>query len=155
MLDIILERRYPKETYTIGIIYVNEAVLCNSLEDRDRGLWVYDSLETIVAKKVYGETAIPKGRYEVTLDVISPKYSQISYYRKLTGGYMPRLLNVPGFEGILIHPGNGPEDTLGCILPGKNTVKGKVTNSRYWFEKLYKLMKDEHAKGEKIFITIR
>lgn len=154
-MEILVERRWPKETYTIGNLYVGGALLCNILEDKDRGLWNYHPLDFIKEKKVYGETAIPKGRYEVTLDVLSPKYSQISYYKKLTKGYMPRLLNVPGFEGILVHPGNSPEDTCGCLLPGKNSIKGRVTNSRYWFEKLYKLMKDAHDKGEKIYITIK
>lgn len=154
-MELTVERKWPKATYTIGNLYVDGEVFCNTLEDTDRGLWIYDSLETIRSKKVYGETAIPKGRYLVQMDILSPKYSQISYYKKLTKGYMPRLKNVPGFEGVLIHPGNGPEDTLGCILVGRNLAKGVVLQSRNYFEKLYKLMKEAHDKGEHIFITIK
>ncbi|MBQ8070925.1 MAG: hypothetical protein IJ202_08750 [Bacteroidales bacterium] len=154
-MEIIVERKWPKATYTIGNLYVDGEVFCNTLEDTDRGLWIYDSLETIRSKKVYGETAIPKVRYLVQMDVLSPKYSQIAYYKKLTKGYMPRLKNVPGFEGVLIHPGNGPEDTLGCILVGRNLAKGVVLQSRNYFEKLYKQMKAAHDKGEHIFITIK
>lgn len=154
-MEIVVERKWPKATYTIGNLSVDGEWLCNTLEDTDRGLWIYDSLETIKSKKIYGETAIPKGRYKVDMDVISPKYSQVAYYRKLTRGYMPRLRNVPGFEGVLIHPGNGPEDTLGCILVGRNLAKGKVLQSRAYFEKLYKLMKDTHDRGGHIFITIK
>ena len=154
-MELTLERKWPKATYTISNLLVNGEFFCNVLEDTDRGLWIYDPIDKIKEVKIPGETAIPKGRYLVNMDVLSPKYSQIAYYRKLTKGYMPRLRNVPGFSGILIHPGNSPEDTCGCLLPGKNTVKGRVTNSRYWFEKLFRLMKDAHDRGEHIFITIR
>lgn len=154
-MEIVVERKWPKEAYTIGKLYVDGDFFCNTLEDKDRGLWIYDSLERIKDVKIFGETAIPKGRYLVNMDVLSPKYSQIAWYKKVTKGYMPRLRNVPGFEGILIHPGNGPEETLGCLLVGKNTVKGRLTSSRDTFEKLYKLMKAAHDKGEHIFITIK
>lgn len=154
-MEIIVERKWPKEGYTIGRLYVDGKLFANTLEDRDRGLWIYDSLETIKSKKVAGETAIPKGRYKVDMDIISPKYSQIAWYKKVTKGYMPRLRNVPGFEAILIHPGSSAEDTRGCILVGKNTVKGGLTSSRATFESLYKQMKAVHDKGEHIFITIK
>ena len=68
---------------------------------------------------------------------------------------MPRLLNVPGFEGILIHPGNTSFDTYGCILVGKNTIKGQVTQSKDTFAKLYKEMKNAADKGEVIEIEIK
>lgn len=154
-MEIVVERKWPKSAYTIGRLYVEDELFANTLEDKDRGLWIYDSLERIKDVKVYGETAIPKGRYKVDMDVLSPKYSQIAWYKRVTKGYMPRLRNVPGFEGILIHPGNGPEDTLGCLLVGKNTVKGRLTQSRDTFEKLYKLMKAAHDRGEHIYITIK
>ena len=66
----------------------------------------------------------------------SPKFKRI----------LPRLLNVPHFEGILIHRGNTAKDTHGCILVGKNTEVGKVTNSTFWEEKLVKLLKDSGQK---------
>jgi hypothetical protein len=53
---------------------------------------------------------------------------------------MPRLLNVPCFEGILIHPGNTNADTEGCILVGKNKLPGKVCESVDTFFKLYKVL---------------
>jgi len=154
-MEIVVERKWPKPAYTIGRLYVEGELFCNSEEDPDRGLWIYDSPETIMAKKIPGETAIPKGRYLVDMDIISPKYSKIAWYKRVTKGYMPRLRNVPGFSAILIHPGSSAEDTRGCILVGKNTVKGGLTQSRDTFEKLYKLMKAAHDKGEHIFITIK
>ena len=83
-----------------------------------------DPLVTIQKKKVYGETAIPTGIYKLEMNVVSPKYSLVKWYQDLCKGKMPRLLNVPGFEGVLIHPGNTPLDTFGCVLVGDNKVKG-------------------------------
>lgn len=154
-MELLLDRRWPKATYTIGNLYVDGAFFCNTLEDTDRGLWSYQPSDYIKSKKVYGETAIPKGRYLVRMDILSPKYSAISWYKKVTGGYMPRLQDVPEFFAILMHPGGGPEDTLGCILVGRNTIKGRLTSSRDCFERLYKLMKAAHDRGEKIWITIK
>jgi hypothetical protein len=68
---------------------------------------------------------------------------------------MPRLDNVPGFSGILIHPGNTALDSSGCLLVGKNTQVGKITDSKNTFAKLYKKMKAAYDKGEKITITIK
>ena len=68
---------------------------------------------------------------------------------------MPRLLNVPGYEGVLIHPGNTALDSAGCLLVGKNTIKGKITQSKETFAKLYKEMKAASDKGEKIEIEIK
>jgi hypothetical protein len=88
-------------------------------------------------KKVAGETAIPTGTYKIVTDIVSPKYSTREAYRFCTGK-VPRLLNVPGYEGILIHIGNYSRDTEGCILVGENKVKGQVINSTATFKRLYK-----------------
>lgn len=149
-----LERRWPKQTYTIGILYVNNVRFCETLEDRDRGLKQTDHPDYIKARKVAGETAIPTGTYDVAMNITSPKYSAVAWYYKLCRGKMPRLLNVPGFDGILIHPGSDALSTRGCILTGKNTIVGKLTESKVTFEKLYKKMKAAYDKGEKITIEI-
>ena len=149
-----VDRRWKKETYTIGKLYVNGAYFCNTLEDRDRGLKQTDSLYSIKARKLYGETAVPTGTYGINMDFVSPKYSASKWYKDLCGGKLPRLMEVPGFEGILIHPGNTALDTLGCVLVGKNTKVGQVTDSRDTFKALYKKMKAAHDKGEKITIEI-
>lgn len=155
-MKLELERRWKKETYTIGRLYVNGELFCNTLEDRDRGLKQTDALFTIKTRKVYGETAIPKGTYGVAMNVTSPKYAAVPWYWQLCQGKMPRLLSVPGFEGILIHPGgsNGPLDTMGCILVGRNTKVGKLTESKATFKKLYKEMAKAVEKGEEITIVI-
>ena len=81
-MKLRLERRWKKATYTIGNLYVDGKYFCNTLEDKDRGLNRYDAVERIKAKKVYGETAIPTGAYDVLMDVVSPKYKAVEWYRK-------------------------------------------------------------------------
>lgn len=153
-MKLKIDRAWKKDTYTISRMFVDGKRFYESLEDRDRGLKRTDSLEHILKVKVPGETAIPSGTYEITLNVVSPKYRAIKWYRDLCGGRMPRILNVPGFDGILIHPGTTAIDSAGCILCGRNTAKGKLTSSRDTFKSLYKMMKEAEDRGEKITIEI-
>lgn len=152
-MELTLERKWRKDGYSIGRLYVDGKYFCNTLEDRDRDLYQGMSEDWIREKKVYGETAIPYGRYRITMKVKSPKYSQKKQYDKCKG-YVPRLLNVPGFDGILIHIGNYTKDSYGCILVGENKIKGAVVNSTTWFWKLYDLLKAADDRGEEIWISI-
>lgn len=149
-----VERRWKKETYTIGVLFVDGIRFCETLEDKDRGLKQTDSLSYIKTRKVYQETAIPTGVYEVAMNITSPKYSASPWYWKLCQGKVPRLLNVPGWEGVLLHTGNTALDTAGCLLTGRNTKVGQLTESKATYEKLYKKMKAAYDKGEKITIEI-
>ena len=153
-MKLKVERRWPKATYTIGRLYIDGIYYCNTLEDADRGLKWNDPLSFIQSRKVAGETAIPKGKYTITMNATSPKYAGVAWYYNLCRGKMPRLLHVPGFDGILIHPGNDALDTRGCILTGKNTKVGKLTDSKACFQQVYKLMKAAADKGEEITIEI-
>lgn len=134
-MEVLVKRIAKLPTYTIGKLYINNKYECDTIEDCDRSLNQNMPLEEIKKKKVYGETAIPTGTYKVVMNVVSPKFQNRSW-AKPYGGRLPRLLNVPGFDGILIHVGNTAQDSLGCILVGKNTVKGKVTNSTITFNNL-------------------
>jgi len=153
-MKLEVERKWKKETYTIGRLYVDGVLFCNTLEDRDRGLKQTDNPLIIKQRKVYGETAIPAGTYAVSMNTTSPKYAAVAWYWQLCRGKMPRLQNVPGFEGILVHPGNDPTQTLGCLLVGKNTKVGQLTESKNTFKALYKEMKRAYDAGEEITITI-
>ena len=143
-MKLKLERIFRGHEYTIGKLYIDGEYFCDTLEDCDRGLRQDQNISIIKRLKVFSETAIPIGTYKVTMAVRSPKYGKI----------MPRLLNVKGYEGVLIHSGNTKEDTAGCILVGENKVKGKVINSRVTFNKLFKILQEAYNKGEKITITI-
>lgn len=144
-MEILLRRIALKEEYTIGKLYVNGVYECDTLEDKVRDL--------TKEKKVYGKTAIPSGRYNITLGIQSPRFSTKMAYQ-FCAGYLPRLLNVPNFDGVLIHIGNKPQDTEGCVLVGQNKIKGQVINSTNTFRKLYAKLEVAWVAGEEIFITI-
>lgn len=149
-----LVRKHKKENYTIGQLFIDEKLFCNTLEDKDRGLSSSMTEDIIKLTKVPSKTAIPTGIYNIDMDTVSPKYSKYSFYREVCKGKVPRLQNVKGFEGILIHSGNTHEDSSGCILVGNNSVQGKVTNSKETFKKLYDVLFNAHQKGDKITIKI-
>lgn len=152
-MELLLERKFKKSEYTIGRLYIDGKFFCNTMEDTDRGLTQTTPLDEIRRIKVYSRTAIPTGYYKITLDVVSPKYSKRQQYKAIDGK-LPRLLDVPGFEGILIHIGNTASDSAGCILVGHNKVRGQVVNSTSTFNELYSLLLDRKRKGEEIFIKI-
>lgn len=155
-MSLLLRRIAKRDTYTIGRLYIDGERFCDTVEDKDRGLTQKTPLSEIKKKKVYAQTAIPTGTYDITMNVISPKFSKRPWYRKnCNGGRVPRLLNVPGYDGILIHIGNSARASAGCILVGENTQVGKVLNSTATFSKLYKILDNANRRGEKITITIQ
>lgn len=149
-MELRLKRIARRDTYTIGRLYVDGEYFCDTCEDVDRGLRQDMAQSVIRAIKRKGVTAIPTGRYRVTMDVQSPKFRTKAMYQ-FCNGYLPRLINVPGFDGVLIHVGNTAKDTEGCLLVGRNTKVGKVLESRVTFVKLYERLK---KAGGSIYITI-
>lgn len=146
MMKLLVTRNWKKPEYTIGRLFINGEFFCNTLEDTVRDLQK--------ERKVKGQTAIPEGTYEVTLNVISPKYNKKPNY-KFCEARMPRLLGVPQFEGVLIHPGNSNKDTEGCLLVGENKVKGGLVNSFATFKRLWYILEDARKRKEQIQIEIR
>ena len=145
-MEILVKRIAKKSKYTIGKMYIDGQYICDTLEDADRGLNQNMSLEEIKNKKVYGE---PTGTYKVDMNTVSPKFKSRTW-AKPYGGKLPRLVLVPGYDGVLIHPGNKAEDTLGCILVGENKAVGQVLNSQVTFKKIMSIL----TKGTNITITI-
>lgn len=135
-MKIEVKRIFKGEEYTIGKMYVNGEYFCDTLEDKVRDIEKEG--------KVYSKTAIPSGEYKVIVKQ-SPKF----------GRMLPRLVDVPHFEGILIHRGNTAKDSAGCILIGENLFKGKVVNSTKYEERLTALCHLAQLKREEICITIR
>lgn len=154
-MNITVKRIAKKDKYTIGRVYIDGVYICDSIEDKDRGLTQQMSLSEINRIKVKHETAIPTGVYAVTLNVKSPSFSKKDYYKKQCNGYLPRILNVPGFDGILIHRGTDQNSSSGCIILGYNKVVGKVIDSQTAYEAVYEKLLAASKKGEKITITIQ
>lgn len=154
-MEIVLERKWKKPNYTIGILSIDGKRFCETLEDADRGLKDTMSIEQIKSLKKPHITAIPTGVYEVNLNTVSPKFGSRSFYKEVCKGKVPRLLNVKGFDGILIHAGNKAEDTDGCILVGRNLEVGKVLKSQETFFSLYKMLKKANDARDPILIRIQ
>lgn len=152
-MELLLKRIAKKPKYTIGKLYIDDKYFCDTIEDTDRGLTDKMSSMEIKRKKVMHETAIPTGRYLLTLNVISPKFSKKDFYQKYANkGRVPRILNIKGFDGILIHCGKDQNSSSGCVIVGENKVVGKVINTEETFKNLYKIL--QTAK-DKIYITIK
>ena len=139
-MEIVLNRKWKKPNYTIGELSIDGKKFCETLEDTDRGLKDTMNINEIKTIKKPHITAIPTGTYQVTLNVVSPRFGSRKFYKEVCNGKVPRLLNVKGFDGVLIHSGNKAKDTDGCILVGQNKVVGQVINSQATFRELYKLL---------------
>ena len=147
-MELILKRIARKDSYTIGRMYCNDTYICDTLEDCDR---IYFG-----KPKVFGETAIPCGRYEIVQDTKSPRFGDKSPYKEVCKGYVPRLIGIPNFIGVLIHVGNTAKDSSGCILVGKNKVVGKVVESKdTWTMFMKNYMLPAKKRKERVFITIK
>ena len=115
-MRLTLQREPSTKVSTAGKLFIDGQFECYTLEDivRPRGV------------KVYGQTAIPAGSYQVVL-TMSPRFKRV----------LPLLLNVQGFEGIRIHPGNKAEDTDGCILVGDAPAPDWLGQSKVAFDRLF------------------
>lgn len=143
-MRITLDRKYLTETYTIGKMFINGEYFCDTLEDKVRDKNKDGDLLDEGEEKIYGQTAIPYGRYRIILNY-SPKFKR----------ELPLLLNVPHFEAIRIHRGNDESHTEGCLLVGENKVKGKVINSTKYEIELVNRIKEAISHNEEIWITIQ
>lgn len=131
-MNLLLLRDKSSEFSTIGELFLDVQHFCWTLEDVVRDI------------KIVGETAIPAGTYEITL-TFSHRFQRI----------LPLLMNVVGYEGVRIHPGNRATDTEGCILLGLNKSRDFISSSKVAFAKLYLRIQDAINRGEKVMIEIR
>ena len=150
-MNLLLVRANKQPNYTAGQLSIDGKFFCYTLEDRDRQLSSDMTLEEIQNKKQFGKTAIPTGTYTIDMNTVSPKFKDREWAKPYKGK-LPRLVDVPGYEGVLIHVGNTAEDTLGCILVGAKNSDGKLINSTAAFRKLMSVLT---KTKEPITITIR
>lgn len=138
-MKLDLKRQPTEGETTLGELSADGLFECYTLEDVVREV----PGEPVSAWKVPGATAIPRGRYRVIVS-FSPHF-QI---------FLPLLVDVPGFTGIRIHPGNTAKDTEGCILVGDRYEDGCVLDSRKAFAILYGRIKEARARGEDVWIAV-
>ena len=135
LMVIKVERKYKKKEYTIGSLSINGQWICDTLEPRCIN-WTWE-------EKIPGKTAIPEGTYRICVKRSS------KFMRN-----MPYLEDVPHFDGVMIHTGNFPKHTEGCILVGYNTVRGLVLKSRDAFNKIMERIDYALEVGKDIIIKI-
>ncbi len=132
------------ENSTVGKLYIDGVFECNTLEDKNRELTSEMPFAQISSVKVMGRTAIPYGKFHVSI-TFSNRFQKL----------MPLVENVPGFAGIRIHSGNTDKDTEGCILVGKyqENTPDIILHSRDAFSKLFSKIQGAIDRKETVTLT--
>jgi len=131
-VELLLQRDPSVDGTTMGKLFVEGRFECLTLEDPVRD-----------GPKISDETAIPAGRYRV-LVTLSQRF----------GRMLPLLVDVPGFTGVRIHPGNTSADTSGCILVGQSRAHDSIASSRLAMAELQPQIAGALARGDDVFITV-
>ena len=133
-MNIEVVRAMCGATCTIGKMYVDGVETCYTLED------------VVREEKIYGETAIPAGRYRV-LVTFSNRFQRD----------LPLLVDVPNFTGIRIHPLNTAADTHGCLLVGVGVSPhgDSIYGSRTAFNIVFTQIRDAIGRGEAVWIDVK
>ena len=142
-MEVLITRINFNEKWTEGKLFIDGRYICDTLEDRDRKLYDYMSVEEIMKNKVYDETCIPYGRYKLTIDY-SNKFKK----------YLIRINNVKGFDGTRIHSLNTADESLGCCGVGKKTSDGWISESRKTYAIVHSIVQAELAKGNDVWLEI-
>jgi len=130
-------------------IFKQKKFLAYTLEDEYR------------SEKVFGETRIPNGTFKLGLRKVGGYHAK--YSKRFTGIHigMLHVLDVPGFEYILIHCGNTDEHTAGCLLVGDSQENNQITKdgfigkSTQAYKRIYPRIAEAIDCGEKVTITYK
>lgn len=139
-MKLQVKRYNSQDDFTQGLLFIDGKFECHTIEDEQRTV------------KVYSETAIPNGTYEIKLRTEGRFHQNYSSKFKLFHKGMLHVTNVPNFEYILIHIGNDDDDTAGCLLVGRGASEGSIIESTIAYEKMYKKVIAAFEKGEKVTI---
>lgn len=136
--SIVVDRFSSDKESTISLVSVDGQFVCFGLEDEHR------------TKKVYGETRIPAGVYDVrvrTWGGFNERYSKLFDWHQ----GMLEICKVPDFTDILIHIGNTEENTAGCLLVGMGCYSAagnmSLQASAVAYELFYKKVIDAALTG--------
>lgn len=145
-MQLLVLRYNSDKEYTDGLLFVDDTFECYTLEDQFQ------------TKKVWGETRIPDGTYTVCLRTEGGFHTRyLNRYGPEFHKGMLHVMDVPGFEFILIHVGNDDDDTAGCLLVGSTADKDKgfIGASRKAYEDLYPKVAEAILAGEEVKITYK
>ena len=141
--ELYLHRGFPSAKSTIGRYSLNGLEVCFCIEDVDRGVNDSMTVKEIQAVKIYGETAIPAGRYK------------FFWRQSPTHGLVPQLIGVKGFAYIQIHSANFASQLLGCQAPGMSAGVDSVSSSRDACKKLYKFLRENGVEYINVISSIK
>lgn len=135
-MKIQIVRESSGDHGTFGRVHVDGLFVCHSLEDKDRRI-------ESGGVKIPGETAIPRGTYNVTIDM-SVRFKKL----------MMHVLDVPQFSGVRIHSGNTTADTEGCILLGNGRANGYLIDSRSAVNKMFSAVERALKLGSTVTLEV-
>ncbi|QBC44474.1 hypothetical protein C1H71_13650 [Iodobacter fluviatilis] len=136
-MQLLLKRDFFTTESTTGVLSIDGVFQCFVLEDVDRKLEAGGA-------KIYGQTAIPRGIYPLTV-TYSPRFKKP----------LPLLSGVKGFDGIRIHCGNSAADTEGCLLVGNARWLNKVGGSRIAYDAIFTKIKAALDRKEAVTLEIK
>lgn len=135
-MRIRVKREPSSRSSTASYVYVDGVWFCFGMEDVVREVpgtevWTW---------KIPGETAIPRGTYEV-------KITPSNRFKR----DMIQFMSVPGFEGIRVHNGKGPESTEGCLLVSSSS---EFNYDKTAMHELEALVKNALDRGEPVTVEV-
>lgn len=137
---ITVNRIISDDDTTVSTVAVDGRFICFGLEDEFR------------EEKLVSETRIPAGRYKVGVRETGGFHTRYKKKFPDTHRGMLHVLDVPGFEFILIHIGNTDADTAGCLLVGTGAVARpgdmSIQSSTEAYRRLYPMVIGPAESGD-------
>lgn len=136
VLELFRDKGQP--THNWGELFADGLLLGQTLEDEDR------YLETGEKEKIHGRTAIPRGRYRVTV-------TESNRFKRP----MPLVHDVPGFSGVRIHGGNTEANTEGCPLLGLRRTRDGIADCAGVNARLMELLVAAAERDEEVWLEVK
>ena len=140
-MKITVQRDHPSPlpSAALGVLSIDGVPFCQTLEDQVREI----PGKPVEQWKIKGQTAIPAGRYRVTIDR-SDRFGRL----------MIHVLDVPGFSGIRVHGGNTDKDVEGCIAVGRVRTMTGIADCAKVLEDLESRVALSLGAGENVYLEI-